>query len=110
MRRILPIQWPIERNTVGNSFGPIAISATMPMTTISPQPRPNMNWLAYNDWARRLGAHALGATLGFRLRRAGGIDGLDRLGLYVGGLFVFRHAFLEGLNALSEVAHQRRNF
>src|SRR5207244_749445 len=43
MRRILPMYWPSVRNTVGSSFGPIAISATMPMTTSSPQPMSNMD-------------------------------------------------------------------
>ena len=43
MRRTLPIHWPSVRRTVGSSFGPIAISATMPMTTSSPQPKLNMD-------------------------------------------------------------------
>jgi hypothetical protein len=43
MRRILPIHCPIERSTPGSSFGPIAISATMPMTTSSDQPMSNMD-------------------------------------------------------------------
>ena len=43
MRLILPIHWPSERNTVGSSFGPIAISATMPMMTSLPQSSSNMD-------------------------------------------------------------------
>jgi hypothetical protein len=43
MLRIFAMYWPSVRYTVGSSFGPIAISATMPTTTSSPQPMSNMD-------------------------------------------------------------------
>ena len=52
MRRILPIHWPTVRSTPGSSFGPIAISATTPMTTSSLQPMSNMDLAS-----RHSGAH-----------------------------------------------------
>src|SRR5262249_5227230 len=45
MRRILVIHCPTERSTPGNSFGPIAINATTPITTSSLQPISNMSCL-----------------------------------------------------------------
>ena len=42
IRRTLPIHRPAVRSAVGNSFGPITISATMPIRTSSPQPISNM--------------------------------------------------------------------
>src|SRR6516165_7705947 len=35
MRRILVVHWPTARRTAGSSFGPITMSATTPMRTIS---------------------------------------------------------------------------
>src|ERR1041385_8819040 len=121
MRLILPIHWPSVRKTVGSSFGPIAISATMPMITSLPQSSSNIG-LA-NSQARQaptmparsaaqsalLRAHSPGA-LGVRFRRTGSlmIDVLGRL-RFVRRLVVFRHALFERLDALREVSHQRRN-
>src|SRR6185437_3492478 len=63
----------------------------------------------------RLRARALGTPLGFRLRRRTGsrlvIDGLGRISLdRLRHLVVFRHALLEGLYPLREIAHQIGQF
>src|SRR5439155_9578843 len=131
MRRIFVIHCPSVRNAPGNSFGPIAISATMPMSRSSPQPMSNMSVAP-----RRAGSHAgarvgevpPGAVVGSAnlavVNRRGGADrggarrrrghrlmvdslgvGLDRLV----GLVLVRKTLLERLDALGEVAHQFGN-
>src|SRR6266550_1703603 len=131
MRRILVTQCPSERKAPGNSFGPITISATMPMSRSSPQPMSNMSVAP-----RRAGSHdgacvgelPPGAVVGSAdlavVRRRGSGDrggarrrrrhrlmvnglgvGLDRLV----GLVLVRKTLLERLDALGEVAHQLGN-
>jgi len=40
--RALPTNCPTLRNSIGKSFGPTTIKATMPITSISAPPIPNM--------------------------------------------------------------------
>src|ERR1700760_283520 len=107
------------RSTPGNSFGPIAISATTAMTTISLQPMSNMKDSAHAKFAPRMrrrprlpwfGSDRLAADVLSRCRRRRRIviDGLHRLRLVGRGLVIL-HALLEGLDALGNVTHQIRN-
>src|SRR6185503_7121978 len=119
MRRTLFMVRPTVRSTAGNSLGPITMSAMTPMTTSSPQPMSNMDqptpaaaagFARFKAAAKLSGANALGAPLGLGLcRRAGRmVDALGRLGFR--RFFFLGHALFEGLDALREVAHQRRDF
>src|SRR5215470_2819603 len=138
MRRILVIHCPTERSTPGNSFGPIAINATTPITTSSLQPMSNMEYLTPSgagltarapepcgrrpSVSPRLGRWTAAATASGRsarlaalgLRCGGALRRLviDRLRVRrrfgLGGL-VLRHALLERLDALGDVAHQLGN-
>src|SRR5215510_134888 len=130
MRRSLAIHCPSVRNAPGSSFGPMAISATVPMSSSSPQPMSNMEAslrrahgaagpsAAAIPAVRRLSAAASGSAGLARLRGSGGgrrrsgrrlmVDrlhglSLGRLGL---GLVLFREPLLERLDALGKVAHQ----
>src|SRR5215470_9873229 len=120
MRRTFPIHCPSVRNAPGSSFGPIAISATMPIRRSSLQPMSNIGHHSMAGMpaqtareSRRPGSASL--ALFRRCGRAAGnrsarLDRLHLLGL--GRLFrllVFREALLERLDALGEVAHQLRN-
>src|SRR5215475_2927534 len=127
MRRILPIHWPTVRSTAGNSLGPITTSAITAMMMILPQPRSNIG-LSFHDAAESRG-RAAGQAVGAACVRAEISTGLmalrlrgDAFGLVVvdglllgrgrhrGRLLVVRHALLEGLDALGEVAHERGDF
>src|SRR3954451_7701476 len=132
IRRALPIHCPTMRRTPGSSLGPIAISATTPMTSSSLHPISNMKKSAYasaplvppcpglSEQVPSLRERAPPAPFTHRSNglaadiRAGGrrsravIDRLDRLGL-LRRLVVVLHALLEGLDALRDVAHQIRN-
>src|SRR2546423_6067146 len=123
--RALPIHCPTMRSTPGNSFGPMAISATTAMTTGSLHPMSNMKVSAHaRIWPQPLAG--FGGARGFsqcgfylnglaanvrarRRRRRIVVDGLRRLGGLFGHLVVFLHALLEGLDAGGDVAHQVRN-
>src|SRR5690349_11347009 len=127
MRRILPSDCPTMRSTPGNSFGPIAISATTPITTNSLHPMPNIlkstppavrqrtslaaGLAQVPQLGRSLTRADLRVRARFRVGRIGGgrrrrvIDGL-RIGLR---RVVFRHALLKGLDAAGDVTHQVGN-
>src|SRR5262249_3739607 len=123
--RALPIHWPTMRSTPGNSFGPMAISATTAMTTSSLHPMSNMKESAHAQAAKTptpiagfegargfslpllmAGPDRLAADVGPRrggrprrivIDRLHGLRGLLRL--------VFLHALLEGLDAVGNVTH-----
>ena len=134
MRRILPMYWPTVRSTAGSSFGPMAISATTPMTTSSLQPMSNMRQVRDRLFGIMISQTPRGASLSagapyfdadaLKLRRSGRtldlalgrsrlgvglmIDGLGVHRLRLGGVVV-GHALLERLDALGDVAHQVGN-
>src|SRR5262245_59664517 len=56
--RALPIHWPTMRSTPGNSFGPMAISATTAMTTSSLHPMSNMKESAHAQAAHNPNSHS----------------------------------------------------
>src|SRR4051812_46054867 len=115
------------RSTPGSSFGPMAISATTAMTTSSLQPISNIvsqtprgasrfglrprNSDTDADEAPRSGFE-LALGLGVLLERIGRLRLGDDLRIdrrvCLGG-FVVGHAFLEGFDALGNVAHQLGN-
>src|SRR5262249_50297119 len=74
-------------------------------------PRRGITRAATIAWpSQRSGTRAFGAPFGFGFgRTAACFNRLDRLALRVRRFLVFGHAFLEGLDALSKVTHQRRN-
>src|SRR3984893_9817714 len=124
MLRTRRVHCPSVRRTPGSSFGPITISATTPISRNSVQEISNMETsrpaqplnacrppalcrLAPSPQGTS-GHLAFGALL--YLSRRLMVDGFDRcVRLFgVGGLLV-RHAALEGLNALGDIAHHVRN-
>src|SRR3569623_3298706 len=119
MRRALPAHCPIMRNTPGSSFGPMAISATTPMTSSSLHPLSNMNHSASRERlfagsrclcpVRSVGVAADVMARRGLLRRRGVVDGLHRLGLRDRLVIIVGHALLERLDALRNVAHQVGN-
>src|SRR5262245_27119385 len=126
MLRILRVHCPSERITAGSSFGPITISATMPMSRNSVQLMSNMkkspaapSSAAAADQNVKLPRpardapeldFALGFGPPFDLRGGLMIDRLYvRIRLRAAGGLVIGHAFLEGFNSARDIAHHVRN-
>src|SRR5580704_12592381 len=115
MLRTLRDHWPSVRMTPGSSFGPITTSATTPMSRNSVQLMSNIqSTLRPRGRDRRESSRALDLALGFGAPLdIGGrlvVDGLyRRIGLGGFGGILVGHAFLEGFDALGDVAHHVRN-
>src|ERR1043166_6902632 len=111
MRRTLDIHCPSVRSAPGNSFGPMAISATMPIRSSSLQPISNMMTPTIAPLGASAGlALGGGRSAGHRRARCGLLDRLHRIGLGgLFGLFLFGQALLERFDALGEVAHDVGN-
>src|SRR5580658_1903546 len=126
MLRTLRVYWPSVRRTDGNSFGPMTISATTPISRNSVQEISNMETLRparpsdprqppaecrRDEPLGTSGQAALDLASGpLRLGRRLMVDGFDRRVRLCGlGRVLVRHALLEGLDALGDVAHHVRN-
>src|SRR5262249_15786577 len=127
MLRILRVHCPSERITAGSSFGPITISATMPMSRNSVQLMSNMksspaapSSAAAADQDVKLPRTArerprLDFALVFgpplNIRGCLMIDCFhSRIGFRGVSAVVVGHAFLKGFNPARDIAHHVRNF
>src|SRR5690606_8840513 len=105
MRRIWPTILPIRPMTTGKSFGPMTISATTPITSISVQPRPSIGVISGRGRRPQSQAEKESDVLALSLAHVGvdsRSDALDRL-------VIVLHALLECLNTRGDFAHHARD-